>query len=115
MTRASHARIAARAAKFDPPDFVMPPVGMISEQIDLVPYRLVLGLVHPEAAPICVAVWNGERWSMLLPEQASQWADELVAAGQMVALAPVIDALRKLVRRVGEIVTEAIMRQETVH
>jgi hypothetical protein len=114
MTRASHQRIAKRAAKFDPPDFTMPPPGMLSEQVDLEAYGLVLGLVHPDDGPLMVAVWDGERLRRLLPEQASTWADELVAAGQAVPLAPVIEAIRTLVKRVGEIVTASIMRQMEV-
>jgi len=115
MTKASVSRIAKRAAKFDPPPFVMPPERMLSEQIDLQPYGLVLGLVHPEGSPMLVVAWNGERFTKLLPEQASQWADELVSAGEAVSLAPVIAAIRKLVKRVGEIVSEAIMREASVH
>lgn len=110
MTRASHQRIAKRAAKFVPP-----PAGMLSEQVDLDAYGLTLGLVHPEGSPLMIAVWNGQRLQRLLPEQATVWADELVAAGQAVPLAPVISALRGLVKRVGEIVTASIMRQEAVH
>jgi hypothetical protein len=115
MTKSSVSRIAKRAAKFEPPPFRMPPEGMLSEQVDLVPYGLVLGLIHPEGAPILIAVWNGEGFRYLLPDQATQWADDLVAAGQAVPLAPVIEAIRTLVKRVGEIVTEAILRRETAH
>jgi hypothetical protein len=115
MTKSSVSRIAKRAAKYDAPPFRMPPEGMLSEQVDLVPYGLVLGLIHPEGAPILIAVWNGEGFRYLLPDQATQWADDLVAAGQAVPLAPVIEAIRTLVKRVGEIVTEAILRRETAH
>lgn len=115
MTRASASRIAQRAAKFDQPPFRAAPAGMLSEQIDLEPFGLALGLVHPDECPLMIAVWNGQEFKMLLPDQAAQWADELVTAGQAVPLAPVIDALRKLVRRVGEIVTASIMREETMH
>lgn len=111
MTRASYQRIAKRAAKFDPPPFRMPPAGMLSEQVDLQAFGLVLGLIHPEGAPLMVAAWNGERLTRLMPEQASKWADELVASGQAAPLAPVIEAIRTLVKRVGEIASAAIMRQ----
>lgn len=110
MTRASYQRIAKRAAKFDPPPFRMPPAGMLSEQIDLQDLGLVLGLVHPEGSPLMIAAWDGQRMRRLLPEQASQWADELVAEGHALSLAPVIESIRKLVRRVGEIVTASIMQ-----
>lgn len=108
MTRASHARIATRAAKHE---FRPPPEGMLSERIDLDAFHLTLGLVHPEGAPMMIAVWNGERMQYLLPEQAMAWADELVKAGQAVQLAPVVEAIRKLVKRVGEIVSATVMRQ----
>lgn len=114
MTKSSAARIATRAAKFDPPEFHQAQLGMLSERIDLDAYELTLGLIHPEGSPILIAVWDGQGLKRLLPEDASRWADELIAAGQMVALAPVIEAIRKLVRKVGEIVTASIMR-ETVH
>lgn len=114
MTRASAQRIARRTATYEPV-FTLPPEGMLSEQIDLEPYSLALGLVHPEGSPLMIAVWDGERMRRLLPEHASAWADELIAEGQAVPLAPVIEAIRKLVRRVGEIVTASIMRQEAVH
>lgn len=107
MTRSSHQRIARRAA---PPAFAMPPEGMLSQQVDLSAYGLTLGLIHPEGAPLMVAAWNGEGLRRLLPEQATQWADELVAAGQAVALAPVIEAVRALVRKVGDIAAASIMR-----
>jgi hypothetical protein len=107
MTRASAARIVARAAAHE---FRGPPPGMLSEQVDLEPYGLALGLIHPDDCPLMIAVWDGRGLRRLLPEQASQWADELVAAGQAVALAPVIEAIRKLARRVGEIVTAAVMQ-----
>lgn len=113
MTRASHQRIAKRAAAHEaPPPFVMPPAGMMSEQVDLAGYGLCVGLVHPEGSPLMVAVWNGQRMSRLLPEQATQWADELIAAGQAVTLAPVIEVIRAKVKRIGEIVTASIMRTE---
>lgn len=128
MTKSSAARIAARAVRCDEPivlhgqrvpvvdqAFRLPVDGQLSERIDLIPYELVLGLIHPEGSPILVAVWNGHGFKMLLPEEASRWADELIAAGQAVPLAPVIAAIRKLVRRVGEIVTASIMGAETVH
>lgn len=116
MTRASSQRIAKRAAAHEAPAFVMPPPGMLSEQTDLSdPFGLVLGLIHPEGSPMMVVAWDGERWRKLLPEQASQWADELTAAGHGEALAPVIEAIRALVRKVGEIVSAAIMREATVH
>lgn len=105
MTRASHGRIARRAHEFK-----LPPAGMLSEQVDLPAYELALGLIHPEGAPLMVAVWDGHGIRRLLPEQASAWADELVAAGQAVPLAPVIEAIRTKVRRVGEIVTASIMQ-----
>lgn len=108
MTRASHARIARRAEAHE---FRLPPAGMMSEQVDLPAYELVLGLVHPEGSPLMVAVWNGQRLRRLLPEEASVWADELIAAGQAVPLRPVIEAIRAKVKRVGEIVTASIMRQ----
>ena len=112
MTRSSAQRVAKRAAKFDPPPpFAMPPAGMLSEQVDLEPYGLAIGLVHPEGAPLMVAVWNGERLTRLLPEQASRWADELIAAGHAVDLAPVIEAIRAKVKRIGDLVGEAIMRE----
>jgi len=110
MTRASFDRIARRAAAHEAPAFVMPPPGMLSEQTDLVEYELVLGLLHPDDMPLMIAVWDGQRMRRLLPEQASSWADGLVEAGQAEALAPVIDAIRAKVRRVGEIVTASIMR-----
>lgn len=106
MTRASEARVARRVA----PAFAMPPAGMLSEQVDLEAYELVLGLVHPEGSPLMVAVWDGKGLRRLLPEQASQWADELVASGHAVTLAPVIQALRALVKRIGEIITASIMQ-----
>lgn len=102
--------IARRAAKFDPPPFRLPPPGMLSEQVDLEAYGLSLGLIHPDDCPLLVAVWNGEGLTRLLPEQASQWADELVSAGQAAPLAPVIEAIRAKVKRVGEIVTASIMQ-----
>lgn len=111
MTRASAQRIARRAETFG---FQMPPAGMLSEQIDLEAYELVLGLIHPDDSPLMVAVWDGERMRRLLPEHASTWADELIAEGQAVPLAPVIEAIRTLVRRVGDIVTDVIMRQMEV-
>lgn len=113
MTRASHTRIAARAAKFDPTEFQPAPPGMFSERIDLDAYELTLGLIHPEGSPILIVAWDGHGFTRLLPEQATAWADQLVAAGQLVALAPVIESIRKLVRGVGEIVTASIMG--TVH
>jgi len=119
MTRPSVSRIAKRAAKFDPPPeadaFVQPPSGMLSEQVDLIDYRLVMGLTHPEGSPILITVWDGERFRRFLPDQASRWADDLEATPQADELKPVIDALRMLVRRVGEVVTASIIRQETVH
>lgn len=111
MTRASHQRIAKRAERHE---FRLPPAGMLSEQVDLPAFELALGLIHPEGAPLMVAAWNGKGLTRLLPEQASQWADELVAAGQAVPLAPVIDAIRKLVNRAGEIAVASVMR-ESVH
>lgn len=110
MTRASVQRLAARAAKFDELSFRKLPEGMLSEAVDLEAYELTLGLVHPEGSPLMVAVWDGKNLRRLLPEQAAKWADELVAAGQAVPLAPVIEAIRSLVRKVGEIVTASIMR-----
>jgi hypothetical protein len=115
VTRSSVSRIAKRAEKFDPPPFTMPTPGLLSEQIDLIDYRLVMGLTHPEGSPILVTVWDGERFRRFLPEQASEWADQLEATPQADELRPAIDALRLLVKRVGEIVTASIMRQETVH
>jgi hypothetical protein len=113
MTRASYNRIARRAEAHE---FRMPPAGMLSEQVDLQAYELVLGLIHPEGSPLLVAAWNGKGLTRLLPEQASKWADELIAAGHAVPLAPVIEAIRKLVNRAGEIAVKAVMRQaETVH
>lgn len=116
MTRASHQRIAKRiakrAAKFDdPPAFVKPPPGMLSEQVDLDDFRLVLGLIHPEGSPLMVAAWDGQNLRRLLPEQASRWADELAADANAEALAPAIEAIRAKVRRVGDIVSAAIMRE----
>lgn len=113
MTRASYERIARRANGHEalPPLAHKRPVdGMLSEQVDLDAYGLTLGLVHPEGAPLMVAVWDGKGLRKLLPEQATQWADELVAAGQAVPLAPVISALRHLTKRIGEIITASIMR-----
>lgn len=110
MTRASAQRTAKRAARFDPPPFVRPPEGMLSERIDLDEFGLTLGLIHPEGSPMLIVAWNGERFTKMLPDQASAWADELIAAGQAVPLAPVIEAVRRLVKRVGEIVSAAIMR-----
>lgn len=110
MTRSSVQRIARRAAKFDDPVFQLPPAGMLSEQVNLEAYGLCLGLVHPEGSPLMVAVWTAEGLKRLLPEQASQWADELIAAGHAVDLAPVIEAIRTKVRRVGEIVAASIMQ-----
>lgn len=111
MTRSSAQRIARRTdCPVVTPTFAMPPAGMLSEQVDLQVYGLVLGLVHPEGSPLMVAVWDGHRMRRLLPEQASKWADELIAEGQAVPLAPVIEAIRAKVRRVGEIVTASIMR-----
>lgn len=111
MTRASHARIAARAAKFDPPPFRLPPEGMISERIDLIDFELVLGLIHPEGSPMLVVAWDGKTMRRLLAEQATTWADEIAL---MPELAPVTAAIRKLVRRMGEIASEAIMRNMAV-
>lgn len=88
----------------------MPPPGMLSEQIDLQPFGLVLGLIHPEGSPLLVCAWNGEGLKRMVPDEASTWADELVASGHAVPLAPVIGAIRKLVRRAGEIVTASIMQ-----
>lgn len=110
MTRASYQRIARRAEAREPKGFRRPPAGMLSEQIDLDGYGLTLGLLHPDDCPLMVAAWNGERVTLLLPEQATQWADELIAAGQAVPLTPVIEAIRKLVRRIGDIVTASIMQ-----
>ena len=110
MTRSSTQRIAMRASKFDPPVFTLPPLGLMSEQVDLPAYELSLGLIQPEGSPILIAVWSPAGLSKLMPEQASQWADELIAAGQAVPCAPVIEAIRKLVRRAGEIAVEAVMR-----
>lgn len=94
----------------------MPPAGMLSEQVDLQAYELVLGLIHPEGSPILVAAWNGNGLKRLLPEQAAAWADELVAEGLAVPLAPVIETIRKLVNRAGEIAVASVMRQmESVH
>ena len=84
---------------------------MIAEQIDLPAFELVLGIVHPEDSPMLIVAWNGKGFQRMLPEQASQWADDLVASGHAVQLAPVIEAIRKLVRRVGDIVSEAIVRK----
>lgn len=108
MTRASHQRLARRAERHA---FRMPPPGMLSEQVDLEPYGLVLGLIHPEDLPLLIGVWTAERFTQLLPEQATAWADELVAAGQAVPLAPVIEAIRRLVKRASDIAGEVIMRQ----
>lgn len=108
MTRASAERTARRAAA---PEFTMPPAGMLSEQVDLRDYELVLGIIHPEDSPMLIVAWDGKRLRRMLPEQASAWADELVAAGQAIPLAPVIEAIRALVRKVGEIITASIMRR----
>lgn len=110
MTRASYERIARRAEAHEAKAFAPPPAGMLSEQIDLDAYELTLGLIHPDDSPLMVAVWDGERLRRLMPEHASAWADELIAAGQAVPLAPVIEGVRKLVRRVGEIITASIMQ-----
>jgi hypothetical protein len=114
MTRASHQRIAKRAASHEPQPFAMPPSGMLSEQIDLVEFNLVLGLIHPEGSPLLIVAWDGERFRRMLPEQASQLADDLIDAGYGEAMTPAIEAIRSLVRRVGEIVTAAIMRRESL-
>jgi hypothetical protein len=114
MTRSSTQRIAKRAAKFDPPVFRFPPPGALSEPIELEAYGLVLGLQHPDDCPLMVVAWNGQGFKRMLPEEASALADSLVADGQAVPLAPVIGALRKLVKRVGDIVSESIMRQMEV-
>lgn len=111
MTRASHQRIAARAARHEASVFAMPPPGMLSEQIDLVDYELVLGLIHPEGSPMLVMIWDGKRFRRLLPDQVERYAAELEAGGHAAEYAPVIAAMRKLVRRVGEIVSAAIMRR----
>lgn len=112
MTASSPARKERRVDGHN--HFPLPPDGMLSERIDLIPYGLVLGLVHPEGSPMLVVAWDGEKFKRMLPEQASQWADDLIAAGHAVTLAPVIEAVRKLVRRVGEIITESIMRQSSL-
>lgn len=109
MTQASPARIAARAAKFDPPVFAMPPAGMLSEQVDLIDFGLVLGLIHPEGSPILIAAWDGQRFRRLLPEQAAKWADEITLTP---GLGPVITALRALVKRAGDIAVASLMVTE---
>jgi len=112
MTRASYQRIARKAAAHEPQPFAMPPVGMMSEQVDLSdPFGVVLGLVHPEGSPLLVVAWDGERFRRMLPEQAADWADQLVAAGYARELEPVISAIRALVRKVGEIIAASIMRR----
>lgn len=109
MTRASPARIAARAAKFDRPVFAMPPAGMLSEQVDLEPFGLVLGLIHPEGSPILICAWDGQRMRRLLPDQAAKWADEIALTP---GLGPVLEAIRKLVKRAGDIAVASLMVTE---
>lgn len=115
MTRASASRIARKRGE---PAFVMPPEAMLSEQIDLSdPFRMVLGLIHPETEPYpLVAIWNGEQLRRLTAKAAeayAEWCDRESGEGDV--LAPVADALRKLARRIGEIMANVEMAKETLH
>lgn len=115
MTQASPARIDRRlnGHHAEPPiegrAFPLPPAGMMSEQIDLPDYRLSLGLIHPEGSPILIVAWDGERFRRMLPDMAQQWLDEIVLTP---GLAPVIEAIRKLVKRAGDIAVASLMVTE---
>lgn len=115
MTTASASRVARRvngqhaAPPIEGRAFLLPPAGMLSEQVDLPDYELAMGLVHPEGSPILIAVWDGKRMRRLLPDQAAKWADEIALTP---GLGPVIEAIRALVKRAGDIVVASMMRTE---
>lgn len=115
MTQASAARTERRlngqhtAPPIEGRAFPMPPQGMMSEQVNLIDFGLVLGLVHPEGSPILIVVWDGERFRRLLPDQANTWATEIALTP---GLGPVLEAIRKLVKRAGDIAVASLMRTE---
>jgi hypothetical protein len=92
--------------------FPMPPSGMFSYPIDLSdPFRLVLGLVHPETEPYpLVAIWDGDVVRRLTAKAARDYATWIEAeSGEGDALKPVSDALRGLADRIGEVVVNVEM------
>jgi hypothetical protein len=112
MTQASAFRVERRlnGQHQEPPiegrAFAMPPEGMMLEQVNLIDFGLVLGLVHPEGSPILVVAWDGKQFRRLLPEQASNWADEIALTP---GLAPVITAIRALVKRAGDLALASLI------
>lgn len=115
MTHASPARVERRLnghhaePVIEGTAFPMPPAGMLSEQINLIDYGLILGLIHPEGSPILIVAWDGERMRRLLPDQAAKWADEIALTP---GLGPVLTAIRGLVKRAGDIAVASLMRTE---
>lgn len=112
MTQASASRVERRLnghhiePVIEGRAFPMPPAGMMSEAVNLIEFGLVLGLVHPEGSPIMVVAWDGTCFRRLLPDQASKWADEIALTP---GLGPVIEAIRKLVKRAGDIAVASMM------
>jgi hypothetical protein len=92
-------------------DFVLPPKGMLSERVDLLAHRLVLGLQHRDGEGIRICSWDGETWRHMTCEAALKLAEhmELQAAPVAAELRPVSEALRNLVNRVGEIEAQVIV------
>jgi hypothetical protein len=115
MTQASTARVERHlngqhlSPIIEGKAFVMPPAGMLSEQVNLTDYGLVLGLIHPEGSPILICAWDGRAMTRLLPDAAARWADEIALTP---GLKPVIDAIRGLVKRAGDIAVASLMRTE---
>lgn len=107
MTKASASRKVRNAVKVDAPTFAMPPPGMMSEQVDLPEYHIVLGLLHPEDSPLLVCVWNGKELKKLLPEDAAHMANDLALTP---GLAPAVAAIRAMVKRAGDIALRSMTK-----
>lgn len=91
--------------------FTAPPVGMLSEQIDLPDHQLTLGLMHPEGQALRIVAWDGERWRHLSEGAAIKWARELEADRYAASFAQVSDGLRALASKVNEIGTATMFKR----
>jgi hypothetical protein len=82
--------------------FDLLPDNMLSEQVILPEHRMALGLIHMNGGGLRVCIWDGAKLRHMAPARARRWAAELEEDHDEV-FAPVIEALRSLCDRVGEI------------
>jgi hypothetical protein len=89
-------------------EFIPPPPGMLTGQIDLPDHKMSLGLMHREGEGIRVFIWDGDTWRHLTCDSAVGYADYLDGEAYAAMLKPVSDALRSLAARAGEIEATAM-------